>query len=132
MSEDCVTLNVFTPAGQISRKKLLPVMVWLHGGAFQQGGADRPEYQGKALVDRDLIVVTVNYRLGALGFLVSSSDSLYGNYGLMDQRAALDWRVSWCFNDRITPHDGRCWNSISKSGDAILPTWLHFPNTDSG
>lgn len=91
MSEDCVTLNVFTPAGQMSRKKLLPVMVWLHGGAFQQGGANRPEYQGKALVERDLIIVTVNYRLGALGFLVSSDDGLYGNYGLMDQRAALDW-----------------------------------------
>jgi carboxylesterase type B len=91
MSEDCLTLNVFTPAGQISRKKLLPVMVWLHGGAFQQGGSNRPEYQGKALVERDLIVVSVNYRLGALGFLVSSADGLYGNFGLMDQRAALDF-----------------------------------------
>ena len=91
MSEDCLTLNVFTPAGQISRKKLLPVMVWLHGGAFQQGGSNRPEYQGKALVERDLIIVSVNYRLGALGFLVSSADNLYGNYGLMDQRAALDF-----------------------------------------
>lgn len=91
MSEDCLTLNIFTPAGQISRKKLLPVMVWLHGGAFQQGGSNRPEYQGKALVERDLIVVSVNYRLGALGFLVSSSDGLYGNFGLMDQRAALDF-----------------------------------------
>ena len=91
MSEDCLTLNIFTPAGQLSRKKLLPVMVWLHGGAFQQGGSNRPEYQGKALVERDLIVVSVNYRLGALGFLVSSADGLYGNFGLMDQRAALDF-----------------------------------------
>ena len=93
MSEDCLKLNVFLPAGQATRKKslLLPVLVWFHGGAFQQGGAHRPEYNGKSLVERELIVVTINYRLGALGFLVSSSDGLYGNYGLMDQRAALDW-----------------------------------------
>jgi carboxylesterase type B len=91
MSEDCLHLNVFTPAGQSQSRKLLPVMVWLHGGAFQQGGARRPEYDGRRLAERDIVVVTINYRLGALGFMVSSSDGLYGNFGLMDQRAALDW-----------------------------------------
>ena len=93
-SEDCLTLNVFVPAGQVVRKRktLLPVMVWFHGGAFQMGGANRVEYNGKSFVERgELIVVTVNYRLGALGFLVSSTDGLFGNYGLMDQRAGLDW-----------------------------------------
>jgi carboxylesterase type B len=95
MSEDCLYLNVYTPAGAhaavASRNPLRPVLVWLHGGAFQQGGARRPEYDGRRLADRGTIVVTLNYRLGALGFLVSSSDGLYGNFGLMDQRAALHW-----------------------------------------
>ncbi len=100
MSEDCLYLNVFTPAGHVTRSrqgkfisgaKKLPVMLWFHGGAFQQGAARRPEYDGKKLAERDIIVVTINYRLGALGFLVSSPDGLYGNFGLMDQRAALDW-----------------------------------------
>lgn len=100
MSEDCLYLNIWSPAGHntarsrlklLTPMKLLPVMVWLHGGAFQQGGAHRPEYDGRRLAEREVIVVTINYRLGALGFLVSSSDGLYGNYGLMDQRAAIYW-----------------------------------------
>jgi carboxylesterase type B len=108
MSEDCLYLNIYTPAGAYStapsstynsnlhsynhhKPNLKPVMVWLHGGAFQMGGARRPEYDGRQLADRGTIVVTINYRLGALGFLVSSSDGLYGNFGLMDQRAALHW-----------------------------------------
>jgi len=100
MSEDCLYLNVFTPAAHAARSrqgkflsgaKLLPVMLWLHGGGFQQGGANRKEFDGRRLAERDIIVVTINYRLGALGFLVSSSDGLYGNFGLMDQRAAIDW-----------------------------------------
>lgn len=100
MSEDCLYLNVFTPAGHADRAKagkflsgakLLPVMVWFHGGAFQQGGSRRSEYDGRRLAERDVVVVTINYRLGALGFLVSSSDGLFGNFGLMDQRAAIDW-----------------------------------------
>lgn len=100
MSEDCLHLNVFTPAGHAARSrqgvvfsgtKPLPVMVWFHGGAFQMGAARRAEYDGRHLAERDVVVVTVNYRLGALGFLVSSQDGLYGNFGLMDQRAALEW-----------------------------------------
>jgi hypothetical protein len=100
MSEDCLYLNVFTPAGHVGRSrqgkfftgsKLLPVMVWLHGGAFQTGGARRPEYDGRRLAERDIIVVSINYRLGSLGFMVSSSDGLFGNFGLMDQRCALHW-----------------------------------------
>ena len=96
MSEDCLYLNVYAPAGSAARSRqgtrnLLPVMVWFHGGGFQQGGANRPEFDGRRLAEQDVIVVTVNYRLGALGFLVSSGDGLFGNFGLMDQRAALDW-----------------------------------------
>lgn len=93
MSEDCLYLNIYTPAGQHSGMGMdgLPVMVWLHGGAFQQGGARRAEYDGRRLAERGTIVVTLNYRLGALGFMVSSSDGIYGNFGLQDQRAALHW-----------------------------------------
>eukprot|EP00536_Pseudo-nitzschia_multiseries_P012506 jgi/Psemu1/68339/estExt_Genemark1.C_4810037 len=103
MSEDCLYLNIFTPAGAAataasesssssssSSSQLLPVMVWLHGGAFQQGSAARPEYNARRLAQEErVVVVTVNYRLGALGFMVNSGLGLYGNYGLMDQRAAL-------------------------------------------
>jgi hypothetical protein len=67
MSEDCLYLNIFTPAGQAHSRKLLPVMIWLHGGAFQQGGARRPEYDGRRLAERDIVVVTLNYRLGCFG-----------------------------------------------------------------
>lgn len=100
MSEDCLYLNVYTPAGHVARSrqgkflsgtKKLPVMVWIHGGAFMQGSSSRPEYDGRKLAERDIIVVSLNYRLGALGFLVSSVDGIYGNFGVMDQRAALDW-----------------------------------------
>mmetsp|Transcript_15104 Transcript_15104/g.23448 ORF Transcript_15104/g.23448 Transcript_15104/m.23448 type:complete len:735 (+) Transcript_15104:1-2205(+) len=95
MSEDCLYLNIFAPAGFAGKRgkarKLLPVMLWLHGGAFMQGSGNRPEYNGIRLAQRDVIVVSVNYRLGALGWLVSSEDNLYGNYGLMDQKLAMQF-----------------------------------------
>ena len=87
-SEDCLTLNVFTPA---TEAKPRAVMVWLHGGAFQTGTAAGPVYDGSALArDGDVVVVTLNYRVGALGFLaVGASES--ANLGLQDQVAALRW-----------------------------------------
>ena len=91
MSEDCLYLNIFTPAGHASRKKRLPVLLWFHGGGFQQGAARRQEFEGRRLAERDVIVLTINYRLGSLGFLVSSPDGITGNFGLMDQRAAMYW-----------------------------------------
>ena len=133
MSEDCLTLNVFTPAGhakkvkpvkvkQQNSEKLLPVLVWLHGGAFQQGGARRPEYDGRRLAERDVIVVTINYRLGALGFMVSSQDGMYGNFGLMDQRAALQF-----VHDNIV-HFGGDPNRVTLFGESAgaVMTGLHL------
>jgi carboxylesterase type B len=128
MSEDCLTLNIFTPAGQVHSKKPLPVMVWLHGGAFQQGGANRPEYDGRRLAERDLVVVTANYRVGALGFLVSSSDNLYGNFGLMDQRAALDWIQS---NIRVFGGDPGQITLMGESAGAIMIS-LHLMMEGAG
>lgn len=88
-SEDCLTLNVFRPFGVDGP---FPVMVFIHGGGFVSGTANDPLFNGAKLAQAGLIVVTVNYRLGALGWLVhpALSDG-GGNYGLMDQIAALHW-----------------------------------------
>lgn len=89
-SEDCLTLNVFRPFGVDGP---LPVMVFIHGGAFVSGSVNDPLFDGTKLAQAGLIVVTVNYRLGALGWLShpALSDAGSGNFGLMDQVAALHW-----------------------------------------
>jgi para-nitrobenzyl esterase len=92
MSENCLYLNVFTPPGAAPRD--LPVIVWLHGGSLLVGESD--DYDPGPLVRNGVIVVTVNYRLGALGFLADTAlanrpGGSSGNYGLMDQQAALRW-----------------------------------------
>ncbi|MCS5722576.1 carboxylesterase family protein [Herbiconiux sp. CPCC 203407] len=93
-SEDCLNLNVWTGAEGDSGR---PVVVWLHFGAYQFGSASNPFYDGTALAAAGLTVVSVNHRLGRLGFLAHpdlSAESGYGgsgNYGLMDQVAALEW-----------------------------------------
>ena len=87
--EDCLNLNVWSPTGAAGR----PVLVWIHGGAFANGSADL--YDARWLVTKgDIVVVTVNYRLGAPGFLADpalGADGEVGNYGLADQQAALRW-----------------------------------------
>jgi para-nitrobenzyl esterase len=86
-SEDCLTLNVFAPAAPA--RTLRPVLVWLHGGAFQTGTAAGPAYDGARLARRgDVVVVTLNYRVGALGFLHTGARGT-ANLGLQDQVAAL-------------------------------------------
>lgn len=93
-SEDCLHLNVWTPAPDDGRR---PVMVWVHGGAFVLGAGSEPLYDGRRLAARgDVVVVTVNYRLGALGYLAHPSlrdetTGACGNWGLLDQIAALRW-----------------------------------------
>ena len=94
-SEDCLYLNVWT-AG-VSGHDRLPVLVWLHGGALEIGSGALPLSDGTELARRGVVVVTVNYRLGRLGYLahpalsVESVHGSSGNYGLMDQLAALRW-----------------------------------------
>lgn len=94
-SEDCLSLNVWTPAKKPDAK--LPVMVWIHGGGFNFGSASLPEYYGLNLARKGVVVVTINYRLGPLGFLVhpllskESVNNTSGNYALLDQIAALKW-----------------------------------------
>src|ERR1700722_8443379 len=91
-SENCLYLNVFTPPGAPGGH--LPVLVWIHGGSFLVGESD--DYIPAGLVRRGVIVVTISYRLGALGFLAhpalaSRPGGPSGDYGLMDQQAALRW-----------------------------------------
>lgn len=112
-TEDCLFLNVFTPAGRNpvghdrgrDHADRLPVMLWIHGGALVVGESD--DYNPQRLVDQDVVVVTINYRLGALGFLAHPALSAEaadpdddedvdhpaasGNYGIMDQQLALRW-----------------------------------------
>ena len=94
-SEDCLYLNVWTPAR--SPAESLPVMVWIYGGGFQAGSASEPRQDGERLAGKGVVVVSMNYRLGVFGFLShpelseESEHRASGNYGLMDQTAALRW-----------------------------------------
>jgi len=93
MSEDCLSLNVWAPADA----KDAPVFVWIHGGSLVAGSGSEAMYDGATLAAQGLVVVTINYRLGALGYLAhpqlseESPDGVSGNYGLLDQVEALRW-----------------------------------------
>ncbi len=94
-SEDCLYLNVFTPASAKNKSKL-PVMFWIHGGGYMGGSASEPRHNGDFLPTKGVVLVTINYRLGVFGFLATSdlakeADGSAGNYGLMDMIAALQW-----------------------------------------
>lgn len=95
ISEDCLFLNVWTPAAGTAEK--LAVMFWIHGGGNSEGGSAVASYEGKNLAAKGVVVVSINYRLGPLGFLAypaltaESSHHSSGNYGLLDQIAALEW-----------------------------------------
>ena len=95
-SEDCLYLNVWTPAAPGTEARL-PVMVWIHGGGFVVGSGAEARYDGARLAARGIVVVTVNHRLNALGFLAhpeltaESEHHASGNYGLLDLVAALQW-----------------------------------------
>ncbi len=94
MSEDCLTLNIWSPGADDARR---PVMVWIHGGSFVTGSGSTPWYNGTSFAQLgDIVVVTINYRLGALGFLylaeyAGEEYATSGNNGLLDQIAALRW-----------------------------------------
>ena len=94
-SEDCLSLNVWTPKKTSATK--LPVMVWIHGGGYLQGSGNIPRLNNPEFVKQDVVLVTVNYRLNVFGFFAhpdlvqQSGDEMVGNYGLMDVIAALEW-----------------------------------------
>jgi para-nitrobenzyl esterase len=95
ISEDCLYLNVWTPS--LDSPEPLPVMVWIHGGGFVVGSGSEPRYDGANLAAKGIVVVTLNHRLNALGFLAhpeltgESPDGASGNYGMLDLVAALRW-----------------------------------------
>jgi para-nitrobenzyl esterase len=94
VSEDCLYLNVWTPAKSSSAR--LPVMVWIYGGGFTIGGTSMPQYDGVNLAKKGVVYVSIAYRLGPLGFLADpeltkEQDGHSGNYGLLDQIAGLKW-----------------------------------------
>ncbi|XP_051952772.1 cAMP-regulated D2 protein [Xyrauchen texanus] len=98
VSEDCLYLNVFVPVSvnlPLPIVTALPVMVWIHGGDFIAGSASKPLYDGRFISNySNTVVVNIEYRLGAFGFLVTGQDpesSAVGNYGILDQQAALRW-----------------------------------------
>jgi para-nitrobenzyl esterase len=93
MSEDCLLLNVWAPA----KAAKAPVLVWIHGGALVTGSSSEATYDGAKLAGQGVVVVSINYRLGVLGYLAhpglsaESREGISGNYGLLDQIAALRW-----------------------------------------
>lgn len=95
VSEDCLYLNIWTPAAR--SKKKLPVMVWIYGGGFRAGSASSPVYWGSKLVEKGVITVNLSYRVGSFGFLShpdlsrESGHGTSGNYGVLDMIAALQW-----------------------------------------
>jgi para-nitrobenzyl esterase len=94
-NEDCLFLNVYAPA-DASNKSKLPVMFWIHGGGYEGGASSEPRHNGDFLPLKGVVLVTINYRLGVFGFLVTEelakeANGSAGNYGLMDMVAALRW-----------------------------------------
>jgi para-nitrobenzyl esterase len=96
-SEDCLTLNVWTPAALSGARPALPVMVWIHGGGLVSGSGTSAMFDGASLARRGVVIVTFDYRLGRFGFFAhpaltrDSPDGPLGDYGLMDQVALLKW-----------------------------------------
>jgi para-nitrobenzyl esterase len=95
LSEDCLYLNIWTPAK--SAKEKLPVFVWIYGGGFSSGSAACTVYDGEEMSKKGIVFVSINYRVGVFGFLAhpelsrESENKVSGNYGLLDQIAALRW-----------------------------------------
>jgi len=129
MSEDCLYLNVWAPAEK--SKKLLPVLVYFFGGGFVAGDGAEPRYDGAAMAGKGIVAITVNYRLNIFGFFAYpelSAEAPYkasGNYGYLDQSAALKWvqrnvRAFWGDPERVTIA-GESAGSISVSAQMASP-----------
>jgi len=96
-SEDCLYLNVWSPVSEAKKPALLPVMVWIYGGGYAAGASSEPRQDGEMLAKKGVVVVSMNYRLYVFGFLAhpglakETGRNGSGNYGLLDQVAALEW-----------------------------------------
>ncbi|AMO70613.1 carboxylesterase/lipase family protein [Sphingorhabdus sp. M41] len=122
-SEDCLTLNIWSP----NNANGAPVVVWIHGGALQRGSSASPMYDGSEYAKRGIVFVSINYRLGVFGWLAhpglsaESPDGISGNYGLLDQIAALAW-----VKDNIGAFGGDAQNVtvMGESAGALSITYL--------
>ena len=127
VSEDCLYLNVFTPREDyLQSNGPQPVMVWFHGGRYEQGSASDILYDGSFMANASgVIIVTANYRIGVLGFLVTGS--LQGNYGWQDQRSVLLWVQNNIANFGGDP------NSVTVFGQSVggISTALHLTSPSS-
>jgi para-nitrobenzyl esterase len=123
ISEDCLYLNVWTAATSVAEKR--PVFVYIYGGGFSEGSAQVPVYDGEGLAKKGLLVLTFNYRVGVLGFLVhpelaaESRHHVSGNYGILDQLAALRW-----VHDNIA-HFGGDANRVTIAGQSAGGISVH-------
>ncbi|KAF4526361.1 hypothetical protein B566_EDAN014099 [Ephemera danica] len=115
--EDCLYLNVYTPKLTGSD---LSVMVWIHGGSFNYGSGSSEIYGPQQLLDQDIVLVTFNYRLGALGFLSLGTPEVSGNYGMKDQVAVLNW-----VRDNIAKFGGNP-DLVTIFGESAGATAVHF------
>ncbi|WCL55228.1 carboxylesterase/lipase family protein [Gimibacter soli] len=123
MDEDCLTLNVWAP----EKAEKAPVIVWIHGGALQRGHTSSPLYDGANLARKGVVFVSLNYRLGVLGWMAhpdlsaESQDGISGNYGLTDQIRALEW-----VRDNIVAFGGDPANVtvMGESAGALSVTYL--------
>lgn len=156
--EDCLSLNVWTAAKSTEERR--PVMVWIHGGAYEIGSGSTPGYHGDTFAHAGVVLVTINYRLGTLGFLAhpdltaESPSGASGNYGLMDMIAALRWVKANIAGfggdpDNVTifgesagggavmllsaspPARGLFHKAIAESGAALLPRSRGYADPDS-
>lgn len=125
VSEDCLYLTVYAPAKPSVDPNGYPVMFWIHGGAFEQGLGNCALYNGTTFAQQNVVSVVINYRLGALGF--TTSKSMQGNYGFMDQRLALQWT-----NDNIRAFGGNP-NHITIAGQSAgaMSVGLHLVSPNS-
>lgn len=126
-SEDCLYLNVYSPVKATDVQKPLPVMVWIHGGAFSMDSGSENLYSPEYLLEKGVIVVTLNYRLGPLGFLALPKMGIKGNMGLKDQLLALKW-----VNENIKSFGGDPRN-ITLFGESAgsASVHLHLLSTES-
>jgi len=134
LSEDCLYLNVWTPAK--SSKAKLPVLVYFYGGGFQAGDGSEGRYDGESMARRGIVAVTVNYRLNVFGFLAhpeltsESPQHASGNYGLLDQATALRWVhdniAAFGGDPRQVTIAGESAGSISVSAHMVSPLSKHL------
>uniref|UniRef100_A0A8D9BNT5 Carboxylic ester hydrolase n=1 Tax=Cacopsylla melanoneura TaxID=428564 RepID=A0A8D9BNT5_9HEMI len=118
--EDCLYLNVYVPQESTSPGSPLPVMVWFHGGGFAYGHADSDVYGPEFLMKKNVILVTVNYRLGILGFLNLETEDASGNMGLKDQTVSIKWVK------KEIGHFGGDSNNITLFGESAGGSSVHF------